>query len=142
MLQSDFKEFLLKITNAKQAHEIEVIQSLWSGYGKIARIQLDGAAFETVVVKHISLRKANAHPRGWNTNISYDRKVKSYQVETYWYENYNQRCTSDCRTPQFLGSFSQDEGHCFGAINHPNQHQNGSVAKVGEDSFLTYSTSE
>src|SRR5690554_194315 len=109
MLQSDFKEFLLKITNAKQAHEIEVIQSLWSGYGKIARIQLDGAAFETVVVKHISLNEAEAHPRGWNTNISHNRKVKSYQVETNWYENYNQRCTSDCRTPQFLGSFSQDE---------------------------------
>src|SRR5690554_8131753 len=79
MLQSDFKAFLLKITNAKQAHEIEVIQSLWSGYGKIARIQLDGAAFETVVVKHISLRKANAHPRGWNTDNSHNRKVKSYQ---------------------------------------------------------------
>src|SRR5690554_7090866 len=110
MLQSDFKEFLLKITNAQQAHEIEVIQSLWSGYGKIARIHLDGAAFETVVVKHISLRKANAHPRGWNTDNSHNRKVKSYQVETNWYENYNQRCTSDCRTPQFLGSFSQNEG--------------------------------
>nr|WP_299207434.1 oxidoreductase family protein [uncultured Brumimicrobium sp.] len=109
MLQSDFKEFLLKITNAKQAHEIEVIQSLWSGYGKITRIQLVGAAVETVVVKHISLNKVEAHPRGWNTDISHSRKVKSYQVETNWYENYNQRCTSDCRTPQFLGSFSLDQ---------------------------------
>ncbi|WP_234369148.1 oxidoreductase family protein [Brumimicrobium mesophilum] len=108
-MNPDFKEFLLKTTQAKDCKEIVMIQSLWSGYGKISRIQLDGAAIETVVVKHISLRKANAHPRGWNTDNSHNRKVKSYEVETIWYENYNQRCTVDCRTPKFLGSFSQDQ---------------------------------
>ncbi|PWH86728.1 oxidoreductase family protein [Brumimicrobium oceani] len=108
-MNSYFKDFLLKNTQAKDCKEIEMIQSLWSGYGKISRIQLDGAAVETVVVKHISLVKALAHPRGWNTDNSHNRKVKSYQVETNWYENYNQRCTSDCRTPRFLASFSRDQ---------------------------------
>ncbi|RYM33248.1 DUF1679 domain-containing protein [Brumimicrobium glaciale] len=106
-MNPDFKDFLLIKTEAKECHETEIIQSLWSGYGKISRIKLTGAAFETVVIKHISLTQANAHPRGWNTDNSHNRKVKSYQVETNWYENYNQLCTDDCRTPQFLGSFSQ-----------------------------------
>lgn len=108
-MNSDFKDFLLKTTEAKDCIEIEIIQSLWSGYGNISRIQLTGAAFETIVVKHISLTQANAHPRGWNTENSHNRKVKSYQVETYWYENYNQLCTDECRTPNFLGSFSQQQ---------------------------------
>lgn len=108
-MNPDFKDFLLKTTLAKECQEIEIIQSLWSGYGKISRIQLTGAAFETVVVKHISLTKVNAHPRGWNTDNSHKRKVKSYQVETNWYEDYNQRCTENCKTPQFLGSFSQEQ---------------------------------
>ncbi|RFC54025.1 oxidoreductase family protein [Brumimicrobium aurantiacum] len=106
-MHPDFKDFIIKTTQAKECKEIETIQSLWSGYGKISRIQILRGNVESVVVKHISLTKANAHPRGWNTNNSHIRKVKSYQVETNWYEKYNERCSINSRTPQFLASFSQ-----------------------------------
>jgi len=104
-----FKEYLLKTTKASDCEEVEIIQSLWSGYGKISRYLLIGSSIDTVVVKCIALEEAKAHPRGWNTNFGHQRKVKSYQVETYWYENWNQGCTDLCKTPHFLGSFSEGE---------------------------------
>jgi len=103
-MNTDFENYLLKVTQSKDCKEIEIIQSLWSGYGNISRYQLDDIS---IVVKNISLKEANSHPRGWNTSNSHNRKVKSYEVETYWYENWNQLCDDNCRVPKFLGSFSQ-----------------------------------
>ena len=39
-MNRNFENYLLKITNSSACKEIEVIQSLWSGYGKISRYQL------------------------------------------------------------------------------------------------------
>lgn len=104
-----FKKYLLNITNASACKEQEVIQSLWSGYGKIARYQLKDSNLKTVVIKHIALGNLMDHPRGWNTDFSHQRKVKSYQVETYWYEHWSKRCTPDAKIPNFIGSYAQ--GH-------------------------------
>jgi hypothetical protein len=103
----NFKKYLLATTKASKVEEIEVIQSLWSGYGKISRYKLSDSIDNTVVVKNISLNQLNEHPRGWNTDNSHNRKVKSYEVETYWYENWNQLSNEHCRTPNFIGSFSE-----------------------------------
>ena len=108
-MHPEFKSYLQKLLKAKDCQETEVIQSLWSGYGKIFRVRLLDSTHETVVVKQISLEKVNTHPRGWNTYISHQRKMKSYEVETNWYKNFNQNCADDCRIPEFLGSFSQEE---------------------------------
>jgi hypothetical protein len=59
---------------------VEVVQELWSGYGQILRLRLDGDS--QVVVKHIRMSATASHPRGWNSNLSHQRKLKSYQVET------------------------------------------------------------
>lgn len=104
-----FKKHLLQVTKSSACKEVEVIQSLWSGYGKIARYQLFDSSLKTVVVKHIALNQLNGHPRGWNTSNSHNRKVKSYQVETHWYKEWNQHCTSECRVPKFIGSFSEGD---------------------------------
>ncbi|MDG1475582.1 MAG: DUF1679 domain-containing protein [Vicingaceae bacterium] len=103
------KDFILSATKASNCEEIEVIQSLWSGYGKIARYQLTGVEAKTVIVKHIIFPTETNHPRGWNTNNSHIRKVKSYQVETVFYENYNSICTHECKTPKLLGSTTVGE---------------------------------
>jgi hypothetical protein len=108
-MNPDFKDYLLKVAKSSDCEEVEVIQSLWSGYGKISRYQLTGSSLNTVVVKFISLNQSSEHPRGWDTNKSHHRKVKSYEVETRWYEQWNQLCSANCRVPKFLGSFS--EGH-------------------------------
>ena len=106
-MNPDFKNYLLKITQSSACKEIEIIQSLWSGYGKISRYQLVDSSIDRVVVKHISLNQSSEHPRGWNTSFSHNRKVKSYEIETHWYEQWNQRCTDNCRVPKFIGSFSE-----------------------------------
>lgn len=110
-MDSEFKNYLLKVTDSSECEEIEVIQSLWSGYGKISRYQLKDSALKTVVVKHIELNKANEHPRGWNSDLSHNRKIRSYEVEINWYEQWNQHCEEACRTASFLGSFSKDQDH-------------------------------
>ena len=99
---------------------MEVIQSLWSGYGKISRYQLDSTQHPTVVVKFISLNQPQSHPRGWNTSNSHNRKVKSYQVETSWYQKWGQQCTESCKIPNLIGSFSegQDQWIILEDLNH------------------------
>ena len=66
-----------------------MIQELWSGYGQILRLRLTGGAHQSVVAKFINLPEESKHPQGWNTNLSHQRKVRSYQVESYWYQHYN-----------------------------------------------------
>ena len=87
--------------------ENELIQELWSGYGKILRVGLEGAAMESVVVKHVQLPRQSSHPRGWNTDIGHRRKLKSYQVETAWYANYSKH--SAARLPRCLAIERQGE---------------------------------
>ncbi|MGA1115840.1 MAG: phosphotransferase, partial [Opitutales bacterium] len=45
------------------------------------------------------------HPRGWNTDLSHQRKLKSYQVETNWYESIRNRDEPLlARVPHCLGT--------------------------------------
>lgn len=88
-------------------HEQEIIQELWSGYGKILRVSLEQADMESVVVKHVQLPINRNHPRGWNTDIGHQRKVKSYQVETHWYSNYSKN--SAARLPKCLAVETQGD---------------------------------
>ena len=94
-----FRECILQATGATDLVETETIQSLWSGYGKVVRIKLINASIETVVVKFVRYPDAGNHPRGWNTNRSHERKLKSYQVEAAWYSHWSDRCSDPCRIP-------------------------------------------
>ena len=104
-----FKEIILKATGASAFSENQKIQDLWSGYGKILRLDLEGSKDHTVVIKHIKLPDKKNHPRGWNTNISHKRKLKSYNVEMAWYTHYSEQCDETCRVPCCLVHESQGE---------------------------------
>jgi len=106
-MHTKLNTFLQKILPAKGYQSLETIQSLWSGYGKIERIAVLGGEPETVVVKSILLDQPDMHPRGWGSDRSHLRKVKSYQIENHWYEQWSQRCSSDCKVPVFLGAFQE-----------------------------------
>ena len=108
-MNSNFKDYLLKVTQSSACAEIEIIQSLWSGYGKISRYQLEHSALDTVVVKFIALNQSNAHPRGWDSEFAHQRKVQSYKIETHWYKAWSRLCTNNCPVPQFIGSFSEGQ---------------------------------
>ena len=106
-MNNHFKSIILQSTNASAYTIQETIQELWSGYGKILRIELENALVNSVVVKHVQLPTTRNHPRGWNTDIGHQRKVKSYQVETYWYDQYRQK--SAARLPKCLAIETQGE---------------------------------
>lgn len=63
----------------------ELIQSLWSGYGSLLRIFTSETSF---IIKHIQPPSVKNHPRGWNTNISHQRKLTSYEIESAWYQHH------------------------------------------------------
>ena len=93
------------VLSATGAHTIDnstVIQSLWSGYGQIVRLQLSGGTYSSVILKHIKLPDGGNHPRGWNTGHSHQRKIRSYQIEAHWYQHYAAHCANDCVVPVCL----------------------------------------
>jgi hypothetical protein len=84
---------ICEVTGARAARPGQRIQSLWSGYGEVVRVHLDGAAMDTVVVKHVRPPRV-AHPR----------KLRSYVVERAWYRDWSGRCPAGSRV-----------AHCYGA---------------------------
>ena len=107
-MYEDIVDTVLAATGARQIIRSSVIQSLWSGYGEIARLELKGGDYPDVVLKHIRLPDVTRHPRGWNTDRSHQRKVRSYQVEAHWYEDYARHCGPDCPVPQCLAVEARD----------------------------------
>ncbi|SHI33302.1 oxidoreductase family protein [Aquimarina spongiae] len=106
-MNSNFTDYLLETTGATSCKEVEVIQSLWSGYGKISRYQLKNSSINTVVVKCISPDSSGTHPRGWNTTNSHNRKIHSYKVETNWYQQWSSLCNANCKIPSLIGSYTE-----------------------------------
>lgn len=107
-MNNHFKSLILKATGAKALFKVETIQSLWSGYGEIVRYGLKDCEFTSVVIKHVRLPDQNQHPRGWNTDLSHQRIIKSYQVEMAWYQQWSHLCSTDCRVPRCLAVESQE----------------------------------
>lgn len=96
----DINTEILGITGASSIVSTEAVQTLWSGYGEIKRYRLAGGKYSSVVVKHIQLPDSSQHPRGWNTPLSHQRKLQSYQVERRWYQEYVKKTDDQCKVPQ------------------------------------------
>lgn len=99
---SSIESEILNCTGAKAIHDTTQVQTLWSGYGTIKRYYLEGGKHSSVIVKHIELPKSDNHPRGWNTDLSHQRKVKSYAIESNWYKHYASLTNPNCKVPQLL----------------------------------------
>ena len=97
---------IVEFCGANSVHKVETVQELWSGYGEIARYQLEGSQHEKIIVKYVKLPEKNQHPRGWNTARSHARKIKSYQVECNWYQQYSALSDNRCRLPKCFGTVS------------------------------------
>ncbi len=78
----------------------DLVQELWSGYGCLKRIHLyNGSSF---ILKEINFSSFQDHPRGWATNISDERKRKSYQIEQNWYEGLSQKLDDITKVPALI----------------------------------------
>ena len=93
------EEIVLQSTGATAMTSRQLIQTLWSGYGEIVKVGLAGSEWATAVLKYIVLPEQSDHPRGWNSDRSHARKVRSYEVEMHWYRHWSRHCDATCRVP-------------------------------------------
>ncbi len=108
----DINSHLSKAFGGAKITQLEQLQALWSGYGSIKRYRIDGESSFPIIVKSIQIPDVQQHPRGWNTKLSNQRKLRSYEVESHWYENWTSNCDSSSRVP-----------HCYGILNISSNHQ-------------------
>ena len=94
------ERIICEACGAREARRGEVLQSLWSGYGEIVRYYLSGGPIDNVIVKHVIFPSAVDHPRGWHNDHAHQRKVRSYEVEMAWYQDWSSRCDEACRVPR------------------------------------------
>ncbi len=99
-MSNELENRIKSLTGASKVRILEIIQELWSGYGQIVRVELEGVEYHRAIVKNIVPPVESNHPRGWNTNISHQRKLRSYQVEMEWYRWFASRCDENSRVPQ------------------------------------------
>jgi aminoglycoside phosphotransferase (APT) family kinase protein len=112
-MNEKWMSFIVEASGAKSASRGETIQRLWSGYGEIIRINLEGGAVPSVVVKHIALPDQVDHPRGWATQHSHARKIKSYDVEMSWYERWARQCEASAIAVPACFGIEADESECL-----------------------------
>ena len=97
----------LRLTRAQGIARVECIQPLWNNYGTLSRVVLQGGEQASVIVKHIQIPGELGHPRGFASDISRDRKIRSYAVETHWYQTQNASVPAKAPTPRCLDAFSE-----------------------------------
>lgn len=109
LLSSTQREFIQGCLQGSSFVVAGKVQSLWGGQGAILRLQSTTDGQPSVILKQIVLNRRAGHPRGWATNASFERKVRSYDVEMEWYRQYAHRCTSVCRVPRLLGFCAEND---------------------------------
>jgi hypothetical protein len=97
---------------AQRAISGDAIQCLWSGYGEIRRVHLEGGPIESVVVKRVTPPEAR---RQRENDASHQRKLRSYAVVGAYPERPAARPTAISRVPRCLGTrrLSTPEGWLF-----------------------------
>lgn len=105
--------WVARACDATEASREQHIQTLWSGYGEIFRARLTGGPARAVVVKWVRPPSAASHPRGWASDRSHQRKLRSYAVERAFYERFAPLAGARCRVPACLGAATLDGGQAF-----------------------------
>lgn len=94
---------------ARAARRRERIQSLWGGMGELYRVELDGAAVRTAIVKWARPPVAHAGARASGAaEASSRRKRRSFDVEAAFYREVAPRCDDTCRVPNLVASRGSD----------------------------------
>ena len=134
VLHKQLVDQVLACTGASDIVRVDPVQSLWSGFGQILRLHLEyttiiasnsvdtapietdsiesdsvkAVPIKTIIVKQVQPPSQAQHPRGWNTDVSLQRKLRSYQVETCWYEHYAGAVPDVCAIPQLYSSHTHE----------------------------------
>ena len=88
-----------------RVHFRERIQTLWSGYGSIVRLELEDGP--TVIAKHV---RPPPTARATTSDI---RKRRSYDVELAFYRDVAPHCDHNCRVAQMYANARDDDEWLF-----------------------------
>lgn len=103
-MDRELEQQLCQIVGVTKVAQLETIQRLWSDCGQVAKVRwVKDDQTHRAVIKHVKMPEEMSHPRGWDTDRSVARKVRSYDVEARWYAEYSGRCGANCRVPGYLG---------------------------------------
>lgn len=106
----DICQYLASTLDATQVVKVASLQTLWSGYGEIARYQVQlNAKRHSVIVKHICPPLDVDHPYQWHNANSHQRKMRSYQVEAHWYQHWSHLCGQATPMPTYIGHYHDDK---------------------------------
>ncbi|TBR37433.1 DUF1679 domain-containing protein [Marinomonas agarivorans] len=97
--------FIKRQLAAENVTKVDVIQSLWSGYGEIARYQpiVAGKLQPCIIAKHCQPPTSVNHPRGWQSDHAHQRKLQSYAVEQNWYRDWSTTLDKTARVAGYYG---------------------------------------
>jgi hypothetical protein len=101
---------------ATGAREVELgarIQSLWGGYGEILRVELEGCAAQSAILKYVAPPALASESRDARVQRSHRRKLRSYEVELAFYERYAARGVESCRVPHAYRAQKTQSGALF-----------------------------
>lgn len=110
------ERLVLDATGARAIAGRHTLQSLWSGYGEIQRVELEPPELRSVIVKRVA---PPTPPKGGAESRSHARKLRSYAVEMAWYGHFASRlgaqCSpkAPCRVPALLACHAQGEQRVF-----------------------------
>lgn len=98
--------YLENTCNAK-AHNVSLIQSLWSGYGACFRATLHSNSNVSSSPIHVVAKCANPpeilqHPKGWNGEASHKRKLASFEKENSFYQHLQPLTNEHCKVPRCI----------------------------------------
>ena len=103
-----FVNKIRRMFNDTEVSRLHQVESLWSGYGEIARYAVP-ARQSSYITKYINLRAAIDHPRGWQSDFAHQRKLSSYHNEQSFYQTLSSFCNEQCRVPALLDSGSDKQ---------------------------------
>lgn len=102
--EGTWQDWVLFITGAQSIKDSRIIQGLWGGMGDLIRVELDGGAQTSVVLKRIQF------PPSTSSSFSETRKRRSYEIESRWYTSYSKLCPTQSRIASHLSSLLTEHG--------------------------------
>jgi len=97
---------LTRVTAARSVVLEERVQALWGGYGEIRRVRLQGDTEALVIAKYVVPPSTAGDPAEARSHL---RKLRSYRVESAFYQRYAARCDISCRVPAALHARSEGD---------------------------------
>ncbi|MCU7553952.1 ecdysteroid 22-kinase family protein [Alteromonas sp. ASW11-19] len=100
-MNPDWLSWVAETLNDPDIQHISEIQPLWSGYGTCVRFY-SPVNRRPLVAKVVMPATTAAHPKGWQSAHSHQRKLHSFAVETAFYTDIQPSLPAACATPPLV----------------------------------------